>query len=258
LTVTSPPYDNLRSYNGFSFDFQKTAKEIFRVTKQGGVVVWIVNDQTIDGSETGTSFKQALYFMSLGFKLNDTMIWFKGSFRFPHAVRYRDTFEYMFVFTKGIPNTVTLIEDRPNKYAGTMVHGTFRCVDGSVKRKSGHNKNQIKQFGARFNLWELPNIGRAGTKHPATFPEELARSHILTWSKENDLIMDCFMGSGTTALASISTKRRFIGFECDADYVDDANILLKQQEVKAGCNADSHDDGIPPNTKELGILPTIL
>ena len=80
LTVTSPPYDNLRAYSGYSFDFEAVAKELYRVTKQGGVVIWVVGDATIKGSETGTSFRQALFFKEIGFNLHDTMIYAKNSY----------------------------------------------------------------------------------------------------------------------------------------------------------------------------------
>lgn len=81
LTVTSPPYDNLRDYNNemtWNFEkFKEVAKELFRITKPGGVVVWVVGDATIKGSETGTSFRQALFFKDCGFNLHDTMIYKK-------------------------------------------------------------------------------------------------------------------------------------------------------------------------------------
>lgn len=80
LTVTSPPYDNMRKYDNFSFDFHSVAQELYRITQQGGVVVWVVGDQTKNGSESGTSFKQALYFKeTVGFKLYDTMIYRKSN-----------------------------------------------------------------------------------------------------------------------------------------------------------------------------------
>lgn len=252
MTITSPPYDGLRAYNGYSFDFENIAKEIYRVTKEGGVLVWIVADATIEGTETGTSFKQALYFKQIGFLLNDTMIWDKGTFRFPHKVRYRDSFEYMFVFTKGKPKSVNLIADRENKYADTLVHGTFRDVDGSVKRKSGHNKILIQKYGVRFNIWRISNVGKAGTKHPATFPEELVKDHILSWSKEGDLILDPFLGSGTTAIVCRKLNRNFIGFEISEEYIRDAERRI------APLNVNKKEDGFPPNNKLLGIQPTIL
>lgn len=222
LTVTSPPYDNLRDYKGYSFDFQSIAKELYRVTKEGGVVVWIVGDATIKGSETGTSFRQALYFMECGFKLNDTMIWNKGTFTAVGALRarYAPVSEYMFIFTKGKAKSFNPIKDRPNKWAGTSAHGTARQKDGSTKRITTHNKKTIPKFGQRFNIWEIPNAGKKGAKHPAVFPEQLANDHIVSWSNEGDIVYDPFMGSGTTAKMALLNNRNYIGSEMSSEYCD--------------------------------------
>lgn len=146
LTLTSPPYDNLRTYNGFSFAFEGIAREIYRVTCQGGVLVWIVSDSTIKGSETGTSFRQALFFKDVGFNLHDTMIWSKDSFSFPDTTRYYQTFEYMFILSKGKPKAIHKICDRKNKYAGRIVHGTSRNQDGTTFRKSNDKKRLLKNM----------------------------------------------------------------------------------------------------------------
>ena len=235
LTVTSPPYDNIRTYNGFSFNYMKTLDELYRVTKDGGVVVWIVADQTINGSETGTSFKQALYAISIGFNLHDTMIWKKSSCAFPEVVRYYPVFEYMFVFSKGKPKTVNLIEDRQNKWGGTKVHGTFRQQDGEMKSRSTTWKNVVcKDFGARFNVWEIPENKNNDTGHPATFPVQLVVDHIKSWSERGNIVLDPFMGSGTTGIACIETGREFIGFEISKEYfegakkrIDDASAQIR-------------------------------
>lgn len=223
LVVTSPPYDNLREYNGvgdgWNFDkFKKVADELYRVVKDGGVVVWVVCDATIDGSETGTSFKQALYFKEIGFNIHDTMIWLKDTFSFPHKNRYRNVFEYMFVFSKGSPSHVYQIADRQNKWAGTKVHGTSRGADGETFRKSNDNKTNVAELGVRYNVWEIPPEKANKTGHPAVFPLQIATDHILSWSYEGDTVLDCFMGSGTTGIASINAKRNFIGIEMDETY----------------------------------------
>lgn len=235
LTVTSPPYDNLRIYNGFSWDFEGVAKELYRITKQGGVVVWIVGDATINGSETGTSFKQALYFKEIGFNLHDTMIWNKGGFSAVGSLksRYAPVFDYMFVFVKGSLKTFNPIKDRENKWAGTRNHGTVRQADGSMKSCS--NNNTIPKYGQRFNIWEVtPHRHRGEDKHPAMFPEQLANDHILSWSNEGDTVLDPFMGSGTTAKMALLNNRNFIGFEISKDYCDIANkrINNKQAQIK--------------------------
>ena len=224
LTVTSPPYDNLRIYNGnisqWSFEkFQRIVEELYRVTKAGGVVVWIVNDATIDGSETGTSFKQALYFKECGFNLHDTMIWQKIS-PFTHKTRYIACFEYMFVLSKGKPKSVNLICDRKNKWGGVAVHGTQRLnADGTLSKIHGLKAGRkVKEFGARYNVWDMPGDKNNKTGHPAVFPQNLARDHILSWSNEGEIVLDPFLGSGTTAVAAMDTNRHYIGFEIDEKY----------------------------------------
>ena len=219
LTVTSPPYDNLRTYNGFTWDFEGLAEELFRVTKDGGVVVWVVGDATVNGSETGTSFRQALYFMDCGFRLHDTMIYQKNSPAYPaskQSNRYTQIFEYMFIFSKGKP-CANLICDKPNKYAG--------CRD-----YSGKLKNPVPDFSPRNNIWKYIT-SQNGYKHPAPFPEQLVIDNILTWSNPGDIILDPFMGSGTTARASIKTGRKYIGFEISQEYVDIANKSIEQKGI---------------------------
>jgi len=226
LTVTSPPYDNLRDYNGYSFDFENIAKELYRVTKKGGVIVWIVADATIKGSETGTSFKQALFFKECGFNLHDTMIWNKGKFSAVGSLktRYAPVFEYMFVFVKGNIKTFNPIKDRLNKTVGQKISGNIRQKDGSMKPKSTIGKITSK-FGQRFNIWN--NSPKQGiNKHPAPFPEQLAKDHIISWSNENDLVYDCFMGSGTTAKMCVLNNRKYIGSEISKEYVDLSNKRL--------------------------------
>lgn len=221
LTVTSPPYDGLRDYKGFSFDWHETIKQLYRITKDGGVVVWIVNDQTKDGSETGTSFRQALYAMECGFNLHDTMIWEKESCAFPEATRYYPNFEYMFVFSKGKPKTFNPIEDRKNMWAGQKVHGTFRNADGTLKCRSSTWKEVVcKDFGCRFNVWRINTEKNNKTGHPAVFPYQIARDHIISWSNEHDVVLDPFLGSGTTRIAAYDLNRQFIGYEISKEYFD--------------------------------------
>lgn len=236
LTVTSPPYDNLREYNGSSKwnygVFCRVAKELFRITKPGGVVVWIVGDATVKGSETGSSFKQALFFMECGFNLHDTMIYQKDACPFPETNRYYPSFEYMFVFSKGKPKTANLIADKPNKHFGDKITGTGRNQDGElIKHSAVRNRTQrkVKEYGVRTNVW-LYSVGKwkitkdeYAYAHPAMFPENLAQDHILTWSNEGDIVLDPFLGAGTTAKMSALNNRHYIGFEIDPKYFDIAN-----------------------------------
>ena len=226
LTVTSPPYDDLRKYNGYSFDFENTANELYRVTKNGGTVVWIVSDKTENGNESGISFRQALYFKECGFYLLDTMIWKKPTFTDTGSlrVRYGNVFEYMFVFTKGKCKTFNPIKDRKNKYAGSKMHGTVRQIDGSVKDISSKGK-EIAEFGQRFNVWEISPEKNNKTGHPAVFPEQLVNDHIISWSNKGDIVFDPFMGSGTTAKMAELNNRRWIGCELSEEYCE----IIKQR-----------------------------
>lgn len=230
LTVTSPPYDNLRSYNGFDFDFESIAKELFRVTKNGGVVVWVVGDATVNGSETGTSFRQALYFKEIGFNLHDTMI-YETDKPPMNDKRYQSCFEFMFVISKGVPATFNPIT-RPSKRANERRMAiTYRQQSGKLKEQWG--KGFVKPFTVRESIWYFPAGASKGTldacafKHPATFPEALAKDHILSWSNENDLIYDPFGGSGTTAKAAHLLKRNWILSEISKEYCDIANRRLE-------------------------------
>jgi len=224
LTVTSPPYDNIRSYKGSlewgEHIWMPVLEQLYRITKKGGVVVWIVGDATIKGSETGTSFRQALYAMEIGFNLHDTMIWDKGTNASIGAMtRYADKFEYMFVFSKGTPTTANIIKDRKNLYAGELQHGSIRQKDGAVRKTAGYGKRQIAEFGRRYNIWQIhPVKAKKDRVHPAPFPSELAHYHIITWSSEGGTVFDPFMGSGTTGKMAKENNRDFIGIEKVKDY----------------------------------------
>ena len=234
LTVTSPPYDNLRTYGNvtdWNFDVFKTiANELYRVTQDGGVVVWIVGDATINGSETGSSFKQALYFMEVGFKLHDTMIYEKNSSAFPAK---RGSKRYTQIFTKGkIRNDINLLCDKPNKWAGYTNWGKNTQYNKNGELRQTTNIKPITEFSMRNNIWKY-SVGFNGkTGHPAVFPQQLATDHILSWSNEGDLVLDPFIGSGTTALSAIRTNRNFIGFEINEDYFNVANDRI-QKEIES-------------------------
>lgn len=228
LTVTSPPYDNLRAYNGFVFDFETIARQLYRVTKPGGVVVWVVADATINGSETGTSFRQALYFTDCGFNLHDTMIYSKNGPAHPDKTRYQQVFEFMFVFSKGHPKTINLLIDRKNKWAGSKNFGTRTNREKNGEVKVGTTSlagRTVKDFGSRWNIWEInTGFGYSASdnyayEHAAIFPEQLARDHIISWSNEGDIVLDPFCGSGTTPKMAKLFKRHYIGIEISEDYV---------------------------------------
>ena len=230
LTVTSPPYDDIRDYKGYNFSdatLNNIIRELFRVTKLGGIVVWVVGDSTINGSESGTSFRQALKFMESGFKLHDTMIYEKNTSSFPAkrtGNRYTQIFEYMFVFCKDKIKTSNLICDKPNKWAGHTNWGknTNRLKNGELQETS--DIKPVPDFSPRNNIWKY-NVGKGfnssdkeSHEHPAIFPEQLAEDHILTWSNENDVVLDPFSGSGTTCKMAKKNKRNFIGIDISEEY----------------------------------------
>lgn len=227
LTVTSPPYDNLRSYHDTlewgEEVFKEVANELYRVTKPGGIVVWVVGDAVINGGESGSSFRQALYFQEIGFKIHDTMIYEKNSSSFParkDSKRYSQIFEYMFVFVKGkIRGDIRLIADKKNKWAGWTTWGNVTNYDqkGDLKKVSEGIK-PVPEFSLRTNIWKYSVGFNDKVKHPAVFPEKLAEDHILSWSVEGDVVLDPFMGSGTTAKMAMLHGRKFIGFEKNPDY----------------------------------------
>lgn len=224
LTVTSPPYDNLRTYNGYSFDFKNVAKELYRVTKQGGVVVWVVGDATIKGSETGTSFRQALFFMDCGFNLHDTMIYRKINPIPQNHNRYEQCFEYMFVFSKGKPKAFNPIVVK-TIHGGEDMNWGGRKTEMDLTQCRRHRKDEIltvKTTKRHDNIFEYA-IGGGQTGHPAVFPQQLAIDHIKSLSNEGDVVLDPFSGSGTTAVAALQLGRKYIGFEISQEYVDIAN-----------------------------------
>ena len=238
LTVTSPPYDNLRSYEDevlWDFDkFKEVANKLYELTADGGTVIWVVNDQVKKGSETGTSFKQALYFKEIGFNLHDTMIFQKANYIPLTHNRYEQAFEYMFCFTKGKPKTFNPIKI-PCKNAGKL-------ESYGIERRSLLDKNQAmrapegKTFMATKDTKYHPNIftytlGGQKTGHPATFPDKLAEDQIISWSNEGDLVFDPFMGSGTTGKMALLNGRKFIGVELVQDYYD---ISVKRLEETFG------------------------
>ena len=226
LTITSPPYDNMRKYKGYRWDFKEVATELYRITKDGGVVVWVVGDATIKGTETGTSFEQALFFKECGFNLHDTMIWEKTGM-LPTQDRYYNIFEYMFVFSKGKPKTMNFIEDKPN-VSGGRVQKKDACINKGEQR-NGSGTFVRKSVGRRTNIWRIPTGRNPETRgHPAPFPEQLAGDHIVTWSNAGDIVLDPFMGSGTTAKMAAVNSRKYIGFEISPDYCDIANERIQK------------------------------
>lgn len=232
MVITSPPYDELRNYKGYHFPFKDIARNLSRVLKPGGVIVWVVGDQSKNGSETGTSFRQALYFKEACYlNIHDTMIYLKNSCAMPDPTRYLQVFEYMFVFSKGKPKTVNFIEDRRNRFTERWGKGRkVRNKAGEFEKRDNYKANEM---GRRFNVWQFNTGGGFTTKdeiayeHPAIFPEALVSDHIRTWTNEGDLVYDPFGGSGTTAKVSHILKRPWILSEISAHYAEIAERRLR-------------------------------
>jgi len=232
MALTSPPYDDLRLYEGYEFNFKEIAKELYRVLKIGGVIVWIVGDGKKNGSETGTSFKQALFFKKIGMNLHDTMIYEKNGASFPSKDTYYQTFEYMFVFSKGKPKTINLLSDRKNLWGKSWGKRSRRDVKGNLVKGERIDGDE---FGVRFNIWRY-NTGKGfSTKdeiayqHPATFPEQLAADNIKSWSNKGDIVLDPMNGAGTTTKVARLLGRNFIGIDVSEKYCEIARKRLNQQ-----------------------------
>ncbi|MEC7159115.1 MAG: site-specific DNA-methyltransferase, partial [Bacteroidota bacterium] len=235
--ITSPPYDNLRDYNGYSFPFEDIARVMYQKLAKGGVIVWVVGDAVLKGSETGSSFRQAIFFQELGLNIHDTMIYEKNGSSFParrSGNRYSQVFEYMFVFSKGKPKTANLICDKKNKWSGwtTFGKGTNRDKDGRLVE--GKGRKPTPNFSPRHNVWKY-NTGKSYTtkdafafKHPAMFPESLAEDHIMTWTSPGDLVVDPFVGAGTTTKMAAINGRNWIGIDISEEYV---GIARQRMEV---------------------------
>ena len=245
--ITSPPYDNLRDYNGYSFPFEEIAKVMYTKLAKGGVIVWVVGDAVLKGSETGSSFRQAIFFQELGLNMHDTMIYEKNGSSFPArrtGIRYSQVFEYMFVFSKGKPKTANLICDKPNKWSGYTSFGTStnRNKDGQLVKAK--NRKPTPNFSPRHNVWKY-NTGKKYTtednfayNHPAMFPEALAEDHIMTWTNEGDLVVDPFVGAGTTTKMAAINGRRWLGIDISEDYVEIARkrMQVAEEMIASGYN----------------------
>ena len=240
LVITSPPYDNIRDYKGYVFGeeiFKEIVRQLYRVVATGGVVVWVVGDAVIKGGESGTSFRQALGFMDGGFKLHDTMIYEKNTSSFPArrtGKRYTQIFEYMFVFCKGKIKTGNMICDKPNKWAGHTNWGknTHRGKNGELI--ASKDIKPVPDFSPRNNIWKY-NVGKGfnskdkeSHEHPAIFPEKLAEDHILSWSNEGDVVMDCFAGSGTTCKMAKKNGRKYVGIDISEEYCELARKIVSK------------------------------
>lgn len=228
LTVTSPPYDDLRDYEGYSFDFEDIATELYRVTKEGGVVVWVVGDR-INGGHSLSSFRQALFFQKIGFYVHDVMIYKKKNTPFMRSNAYTNCFEYMFVLSKGKPKTFNPLKV-PTVRSGVEKMPYNKGSDGVNKKAYG----KLNKTKTKTNVWEYA-VGYGGTttdkiafEHPAVFPEKLVQDHILSWSNEEDVVFDPMCGSGTTCKMALLNNRKYIGVDISKEYTKIARKRIKK------------------------------
>ena len=260
--ITSPPYDNLRDYNGYSFPFEDIARVMYQKLAKGGVIVWVVGDAVLKGSETGSSFRQAIFFQELGLNIHDTMIYEKNGSSFPArrtGNRYSQVFEYMFVFSKGKPKTANLICDKKNKWSGWTTFGKGTNRDKSGRLVAGKGRKPTPNFSPRHNVWKY-NTGKSYTtkdgfafKHPAMFPESLAEDHIMTWTNVDDLVVDPFVGAGTTTKMAAINGRNWIGIDISEEYV---GIARKRMEIAERMIWDGYEKDYTPEgcTEKNGEL----
>jgi len=229
LVVTSPPYDDLRTYGGHSWDFERLASELTRVLKPGGVIVWVVADATVNGSETLTSMRQAIHFKDVcGLRVHDTMPWVKPNPRPTQSTRYETAWEYMFVLSKGSPKATNLMRE-PSRCAGQK-RVKHRAVGGGAE-DNNEGSYSTQETKIMRNVWEIA-LGAYGAGHPAAYPEELARRHVGSWSNPGDVVLDPFAGSGTTLKAAKELNRRFIGIEINPAYVEICKARIAQDVLQ--------------------------
>lgn len=228
LVITSPPYDNLREYNGYVFNYQPVVKAIYRCLKPGGVCVWVVADQTTNGSESGSSFKQSIYAKQIGFNLHDTMIYAKNNYVPLTKNRYEQAFEYIMVWSKGKPNTFNALMV-PCSTAGLMLYNTnFKAIGEKNYSMRYREPTIVKDTKIAPNIFYY-TIGRnEGNGHPAPFPYQLAIDQIESWSNIGDLVLDPMMGGCTSGVAAKALSRKFIGIDVSQEYVNISENRLKE------------------------------
>lgn len=250
LTVTSPPYDNLRQYGNHPFDFEAVARELWRVTAPGGVVVWVVQDEIVDGSETGTTCRQQLFFQTLGFRVHNRIVMVNPGSRWPGKIRYGVALELAIVLSKGAPRTVRLLRDSPNKHAGRLKTFVRRNWKGDTEQ-TGPKAYPVGTWGVRGNVWVYSRGFNQSSKdkrdfdHPALMPEEMAEDLIVSFSKPGELVFDPFTGAGTTAKMAFLNNRRYLGYEVHEPYYRRALERLTDARAEYRRVLDAAIAGVP-------------
>ncbi|MBK9155041.1 MAG: site-specific DNA-methyltransferase [Chloracidobacterium sp.] len=229
MTITSPPYDDLRDYNGYHFPVEKIAAALFAKTMPGGVVIWVVGDRTVNGSESLSSFRHAIAFNDAGFRVHDTMIYAKNN-PIPSdcGKRYRQCFEYMFCFSKGRPKTFNPITQKIKQEKAFKSFRITKVGRNDLAHDHVAPKRRKVNNIFSYNVGTSSSRDKVAFKHPAIFPEKLVEDQIRTWTNEGDLVYDCFMGSGTTAKVAQLLHRRWFGSEISAEYVEIATERLSE------------------------------
>jgi site-specific DNA-methyltransferase (adenine-specific) len=232
LVVTSPPYDSIRNYNGFTFDLHATGQGIHRVLRDGGIAAMVLQDQTSNFGKSLTSFRTVLDWCdNIGFKLFECVIyrkygpegaWWRNRFRVDH--------EYMPIFLKG--NRPNYFDKEPlkipSKHGGKVMTGSgSRRTDGKTNHAVTRMINPTKCRGTVWDYLMAGDKDPIKRKHPAPFPDQIPKDFIGCFCPPGGIVLDPFMGCGSTAMAALALGRRFIGFEISPEYCSLAEERMK-------------------------------
>jgi len=234
IVITSPPYDAVRDYKGFTFDLHATGREIHRVLKDGGVAVMVIQDQTKNFGKSLTSFKTIIDWCdSFGFKLFETVIYRKyGAEGAWWNKRFRVDHEYIPVFLKGERPRYFNKEHLkiPSKHGGkTMTGGGTRLTNGI---RIATRSIKINPMKCRGTVWDYLTAGdgsRLKHQHPATFPNQLPYDFISCFAPKNGVVLDPFVGSGTTTVAAKNLGYKYIGIDIAPEYCAIAEKRMKEE-----------------------------
>lgn len=233
LVVTSPPYDAVRKYNGFAFDLHQTGAQIHRVLKDGGIAAMVIQDQTKDFGKSLTSFRTIIDWCdSFGFKLFECVIYRKnGSEGAWWKHRFRVDHEYIPLFLKG--DRPAYFDKQPlrvpSKHGGKVMSGSGnRRTDGAT---NGTVRREINATKCRGTIWNYLMAGDKNPlkrKHPAVFPDAIPSDLIQCFCPPGGIVLDPFIGSGSTAVQALKHERHFIGFDISQEYCDLCNQRLEK------------------------------
>ena len=237
MVVTSPPYDGLRDYNGFSLDLHKIGKEIYRVLKDGGIAVMVIQDATKDFAKSLTSFRTIVDWCdNVGFRLFETVIYHKnGTEGAWWKQRFRVDHEYMPIFMKGKKPQYFNKEPLkiPSKHGGKVMSGSGnRRTDGTLSETVRRPINTMKCRGTVWDYLMAGDKNPLKRKHPAVFPDKIPYDCIQCFCPEGGLVLDPFIGCGSTAVMAKVLGRNYIGIDISREYCDLAEERIEKDVPK--------------------------